>query len=98
VITLCFPHHHFHSNFSPLFNPRQTGLCVYEIDDPSIRSVHFPRVFPNPLLTCTRHSRDDPNVDESTRYRNRIAELESLVRELRGKSSSLTLFPIHPHG
>ncbi|KAI0250998.1 hypothetical protein BJV78DRAFT_1127239 [Lactifluus subvellereus] len=42
-----------------------TGLCVYEIDDPSIR--------------------DDPNVDENTRFRNRIAELESLVRELRGK-------------
>ncbi|KAL6303885.1 hypothetical protein BKA93DRAFT_734316 [Sparassis latifolia] len=29
--------------------------------------------------------RDDPNVDETTRLRNRIAELESLVRELRGK-------------
>ncbi|PPR05416.1 hypothetical protein CVT24_008030 [Panaeolus cyanescens] len=43
----------------------QTGLCVYEIDDPALR--------------------DDPSVDESTRLRNRIAELESLVRELRGK-------------
>ncbi|KAH9936489.1 uncharacterized protein B0H18DRAFT_974040 [Fomitopsis serialis] len=42
-----------------------TGLCVYEVDDPSLR--------------------DDPNVDEATRLRNRIAELESLVRELRGK-------------
>ena len=31
-------------------------------------------------------SRDDPNVDENTRLRNRIAELESLVRELRGAS------------
>ncbi|KAF9046354.1 hypothetical protein BJ165DRAFT_1152129 [Panaeolus papilionaceus] len=29
--------------------------------------------------------RDDPSIDESTRLRNRIAELESLVRELRGK-------------
>ncbi|KAI0786148.1 hypothetical protein C8Q75DRAFT_794216 [Abortiporus biennis] len=29
--------------------------------------------------------RDDPNIDENTRLRNRIAELESLVRELRGK-------------
>ncbi|CAL1712207.1 unnamed protein product [Somion occarium] len=29
--------------------------------------------------------RDDPNLDETTRLRNRIAELESLVRELRGK-------------
>lgn len=29
--------------------------------------------------------RDDPSVDENTRLRNRIAELESLVRELRGK-------------
>ncbi|KAF8886224.1 hypothetical protein CPB84DRAFT_1685145 [Gymnopilus junonius] len=28
---------------------------------------------------------DDPSLDESTRLRNRIAELESLVRELRGK-------------
>ncbi|KAK0487810.1 hypothetical protein IW261DRAFT_1450028 [Armillaria novae-zelandiae] len=43
----------------------QTGLCVYEIDDPALR--------------------DDPSVDETTRLRNRIAELESLVRELRGK-------------
>ena len=31
---------------------------------------------------------DDPNVDENTRLRNRIAELESLVRELRGALSS----------
>ncbi|KZP07509.1 hypothetical protein FIBSPDRAFT_762805 [Athelia psychrophila] len=30
-------------------------------------------------------SRDDPSLDETTRLRNRIAELESLVRELRGK-------------
>ena len=30
-------------------------------------------------------TRDDPNIDEATRLRNRIAELESLVRELRGK-------------
>ncbi|KAJ6583912.1 hypothetical protein DFH09DRAFT_263748 [Mycena vulgaris] len=29
--------------------------------------------------------RDDPTLDENTRLRNRIAELESLVRELRGK-------------
>ncbi|KAN0074659.1 hypothetical protein V8E55_011708 [Tylopilus felleus] len=29
--------------------------------------------------------RDDPSLDETTRLRNRIAELESLVRELRGK-------------
>ncbi|KAG6889498.1 hypothetical protein C0995_000664 [Termitomyces sp. Mi166 len=43
----------------------QTGLCVYEIDDPALR--------------------DDPSLDENTRLKNRIAELESLVRELRGK-------------
>ncbi|KII90667.1 hypothetical protein PLICRDRAFT_39249 [Plicaturopsis crispa FD-325 SS-3] len=30
-------------------------------------------------------TRDDPTVDENTRLRNRIAELERLVRELRGK-------------
>ncbi|KAF9222980.1 hypothetical protein BS17DRAFT_782902 [Gyrodon lividus] len=29
--------------------------------------------------------RDDPSLDEATRLRKRIAELESLVRELRGK-------------
>jgi hypothetical protein len=29
--------------------------------------------------------RDDPTLDENTRLKNRIAELESLVRELRGK-------------
>ncbi|KAF7298647.1 Zn(2)-C6 fungal-type domain-containing protein [Mycena indigotica] len=33
--------------------------------------------------------RDDPSIDESTRLRNRIAELESLVRELRGMSFRL---------
>jgi hypothetical protein len=32
---------------------------------------------------CPIH-RDDPDLDENTRLRNRIAELESLVRELRG--------------
>ena len=54
----------------------QTGLCVYEVDDPAIR--------------------DDPNVDEVTKLRNRIAELESLVRELRGNiiSRSLPLLPL----
>ena len=36
-------------------------------------------------LTHSSHTRsDDPTLDESTRLRNRIAELESLVRELRG--------------
>ncbi|KAJ7506334.1 hypothetical protein B0H11DRAFT_1666812, partial [Mycena galericulata] len=39
-----------------------TGLCVYEVDDPTLR--------------------DDPSV-ENTRLLNWIAELESLVRELR---------------
>lgn len=34
--------------------------------------------------------RDDPSLDENTRLRNRIAELESLVRELRGKQESST--------
>ncbi|KIP01145.1 hypothetical protein PHLGIDRAFT_80941 [Phlebiopsis gigantea 11061_1 CR5-6] len=33
-------------------------------------------------------ARDDPNIDETTRLRNRIAELESLVRELRGAPHS----------
>ena len=33
--------------------------------------------------------RDDPDIDETTRLRNRIAELESLVRELRGAFSSV---------
>ena len=39
-------------------------------------------VFPNLRLSCA--IRDDPTIDEATRLRNRIAELESLVRELRG--------------
>ncbi|KAJ3492318.1 hypothetical protein NLI96_g80 [Meripilus lineatus] len=49
---------------------------------------------PSPALTAThpnaslsRFPRDDPNVDENTRLRNRIAELESLVRELRGTTN-----------
>ncbi|KAF8827378.1 hypothetical protein HHX47_DHR4000117 [Lentinula edodes] len=36
-------------------------------------------------FTVDTDHRDDPNIDETTRLRNRIAELESLVRELRGK-------------
>ena len=44
------------------------------------------------LNALVRFARDDPNVDENTRLRNRIAELESLVRELRGMSRTfLTL-------
>ena len=63
------------------------------------------------FLTLIRHShktglcvyevddpaiRDDPNVDEVTKLRNRIAELESLVRELRGIGLSLPSLPL-PH-
>lgn len=65
-----------HSLFLALIrHSHQTGLCVYEVDDPAIR--------------------DDPNVDEVTKLRNRIAELESLVRELRGMGFILAplLFP-----
>jgi hypothetical protein len=39
--------------------------------------------------------RDDPSLDESTRLRNRIAELESLVRELRGTSKLPTTKIFH---
>ncbi|KAF8488291.1 hypothetical protein JB92DRAFT_2757475, partial [Gautieria morchelliformis] len=39
-----------------------TGLCVYELDDPT--------------------ERDKAQVDESTRLKNRIAELESVIRSL----------------
>ena len=51
---------------------------------------------PNPIpvlisLSSPRHHRDDPNIDETTRLRNRIAELESLVRELRGRPLPPTL-------
>ncbi|THG99317.1 hypothetical protein EW026_g2997 [Hermanssonia centrifuga] len=35
--------------------------------------------------------RDDPNIDETTRLRNRIAELESLVRELRAGNPLISL-------
>jgi hypothetical protein len=46
-----------------------------------------------PLAPWAPHSppisRDDPSVDENTRLRNRIAKLESLVRELRGLSHTL---------
>jgi len=44
-------------------------------------------VSPAFAVTCAllKSRRDDPSVDENTRLRNRIAELESLVRELRGK-------------
>jgi hypothetical protein len=72
----------------------QTGLCVYEIDDPSIRSVvhsSFKLVDPHLTTLLAPDNRDDPNLDENTRFRNRIAELESLVRELRGKSTSSPL-------
>jgi hypothetical protein len=39
-------------------------------------------------------NRDDPSVDENTRLRNRIAELESLVRELRGEHHNHLIFTI----
>ena len=78
-------------SFSPsrlviLTPPPQTGLCVYEIDDPSIRFVPVSRAR---QFVLNVDPRDDPNVDENTHFRNRIAELESLVRELRGKPSPL---------
>lgn len=38
--------------------------------------------------------RDDPDIDETTRLRNRIAELESFVRELRGTSIPFHFFQI----
>ena len=37
------------------------------------------------LISCPR---DDPNVDENTRLLNRIAELESILRALRGSFST----------
>ena len=37
-------------------------------------------------------ARDDPNIDETTRLRNRIAELESLVRERNRKREPLPKF------
>ncbi|KAH7097627.1 hypothetical protein BKA62DRAFT_623650 [Auriculariales sp. MPI-PUGE-AT-0066] len=42
-----------------------TGLCVYEVDDPS--------------------TADDPNIDETSKLRKRIAELEGVIRELKNK-------------
>jgi hypothetical protein len=47
---------------------------------------------------CLSHKiRDDPTIDEATRLRNRIAELESLVRELRGAYGvSLNRNPFNP--
>lgn len=45
-------------------------------------SGSFLRGLLNLTLSCP--IRDDPTIDEATRLRNRIAELESLVRELRG--------------
>lgn len=36
-------------------------------------------------MRLSHYIRDDPTIDEATRLRNRIAELESLVRELRGE-------------
>jgi hypothetical protein len=52
-----------------------SGLCTF----------FFPTCPPSSYLLAP-DNRDDPNLDENTRFRNRIAELESLVRELRGKA------------
>ncbi|KAG5352163.1 hypothetical protein C0989_003468 [Termitomyces sp. Mn162] len=38
--------------------------------------------------------RDDPSLDENTRLKNRIAELESLVRELRGDVFGLQIINV----
>ena len=71
----------------PINPAPQTGLCVYEIDDPALRYIHPTCSVVHEYLTKNiRSDRDDPTVDENTRLRNRIAELESLVRELRGKT------------
>ncbi len=68
---------------------------MYEVDDPALR---FFTLFPFDVSTGGRSSlqffllaRDDPDIDETTRLRNRIAELESLVRELRGPCSYFVL-------
>lgn len=60
---------------------------MYEIDDPALRYVFC---LPKKTQTHYIRSRDDPTVDENTRLRNRIAELESLVRELRGVWDTLS--------
>ena len=67
----------------------QTGLCVYEIDDPALR--YDPYSTPVRCSILNQGSRDDPSLDEATRLRNRIAELESLVRELRGMHLALVI-------
>ncbi|KAF7791482.1 hypothetical protein EIP86_002498 [Pleurotus ostreatoroseus] len=61
-----------------------------------VRRVSCPCIDPCVLMCC--NDRDDPNIDETTRLRNRIAELESLVRELRGTSPPPSaLGPSHTH-
>lgn len=43
------------------------------------------------VVNLTLFDSDDPTIDETTRLRNRIAELESLVRELRGTRDILSI-------
>ena len=75
--------------------PTQTGLCVYEVDDPALRDVPHAAAHNVRLVWTDYHTHsDDPNIDENTRLRNRIAELESLVRELRGMHIPILCAPL----
>ncbi|EIN12810.1 hypothetical protein PUNSTDRAFT_59909 [Punctularia strigosozonata HHB-11173 SS5] len=66
-----------------------TGLCIYETSDPNER-----RALTSPLTLGAPDQpscRDDPNLPEVERLRGRVAELESLVRELRGQDATFIL-------
>ena len=59
----------------------QTGLCVYEVDDPNQRYVAF--VSEDHVVSPS--SRQEVS-DEQIRLQKRVAELESVIREVGNES------------
>ena len=67
----------------------QTGLCVYEVDNPSHR--YASRLAPSGANEDT-HGRLRANAqDEAGRLKKRVAELESIIREVRLIRSALRI-------
>lgn len=62
--------------------PSQTGLCVYQVDEAGPRYVHI--VINSAFLIDTKFSSSSSTEpqDEAYRLQKRVAELESLIREV----------------
>lgn len=62
----------------------QTGLCVYEVDDPSQRSAIMPSLR---LISSQGILHRNSVADEKVLLRSRVAELEGVIREVNQTST-----------